>query len=237
MNNNISIIIPAFNAAHCIASTLQRTRRVFGEEIEIIIVVNESAHKTLKAIEDIVSKDNQMRVLHFDRRLGKGRAILEGFKIAQGRIWGFLDSDGPFNLSAIKENLNLIDSGMCDCIICSKWFGRSFRQVDQRFFRKILSRLFNFIVRNWLNLNFIDTQAGAKFLRKEVFTKVGYNFICSGFDFDVELLKRLLLKGARIEEVYVPHYRNNNSTVSAFREAPSIIFNLCRLKRSVWKKR
>ena len=230
--NSISIVIPAFNVASCIISTVQKIRNIF-EEAEIIIVVNEPIFKTAKAVEDIVSRDNRIKALYFGKRLGKGKAILEGFKIAQGKILGFIDADYPFDLSDIQEKISRLDSAEYDCIICSKWKGRSFRQVNQSLFRKILSRVFNFIIRNWLCLNFTDTQAGTKFIRKEVLTKIGYNFVCSGFDFDVELLKRLVMKGASIKEVYVPNYRNKSSTVNLFREIPSFIFNLYRLKRSI----
>lgn len=227
----VSVIIPAFRAFRHIKSTAARIRQIFGDEAEIIIIINDPTQKTLYAVEEAVAEDKDIKFLNFKKRLGKGKAIVEGFKIAKADILGFIDADCPFELKILKEELGYLYSGEYDCIIFSKWKGCRFRQIDQQFTRKCLSRIFNLLVKRLLGLDFVDTQGGAKFIKKEAFLKIGYDFSCLGFVFDVELLKKLLANGARIKEVCISYYKPELSTVNIFRDAIPVVKELLRLRR------
>lgn len=227
----LSIIIPAFQASEYIKSTLSRIKEVFGSEAEIIIVINDDTNKTLSAIKELAIDDNNIRLLQFTERLGKGKAILEGFKVAEADTLGFIDADCPFDLKTLKEELGYLYSDANDCIIFSKWKGQTFKQVNQRFIRKCLSRIFNLLVRKLIGLDFVDTQGGAKFVKRKAFLRLGYEFDCSGFVFDVEMLKKLVANRARIKEVYLPYYKTELSTVNIFRDAVPVMRKLLRLRR------
>ena len=140
--------------------------------------------------------------MDFSEKLGKGGAILEGMKIADGDWIGFIDADDAFDLKYLKTQLLSLDN--YDCIIASKWKGRNIFQVNEPIIRKILSRGWNILVRVLLNLNYYDTQAGAKFFKKEVKDNIGDDFISKGFAFDVELLNKIKKNNFSIKEIYVP---------------------------------
>ena len=59
-------------------------------------------------------------------------------------------------------------------------------------------------LRDFFDLRFYDTQGGAKFLSHKVWRRLGTNFLCRDFIWDVELLWRLKYKKLRIKEVYIP---------------------------------
>jgi|GEM_PF-2587859 len=77
--NKISIVIPCFCAENFIKGTIEKTREVFGEEIEIIVVINEPKEDTLLVVKKIFENDKHGKILYFGKRIGKGMAILEGF--------------------------------------------------------------------------------------------------------------------------------------------------------------
>jgi hypothetical protein len=78
--------------------------------------------------------------------------------------------------------------------------------------RKTLSRGWNMLVKNMLDLNYYDTQAGAKFFTRKVMEGIGYDFISRDFTFDAELLYKIKNKNYRIKEVYVPSRHMDGST-------------------------
>ena len=197
----ISIIVPAYNEGKRIESTLNSLLSNFPDG-EIIVVSNGSKDNTVEILKKWKGKNKNLVYLDFSEKLGKGGAILEGMKIANGDWVGFIDADDAFDLKYLKARL--LSLSHYDCIIASKWKNKNIFQVNEPIVRKILSRAWNILVRVLLNLNYYDTQAGAKFFKKEVNNKIRYNFISRGFAFDVELLDKIRKNNFNINEVYVP---------------------------------
>jgi glycosyltransferase involved in cell wall biosynthesis len=202
-----SIIIPAYNEEKRILKTLDSyIRHLSGSEErhEIIVVTNGCKDRTVSVVQELANTTKGLRLYDFEASLGKGGAIREGLARAQGRILGFLDADEAVSM---EEALLLMDllrrDPSVDCIIGSKWKDQGFRQVSEPFLRKVLSRGWNLLVRGLLGLDFRDTQAGAKFMRRETYRRMNQTFLCSGFEFDVELLVKLKRQGARIVESYI----------------------------------
>lgn len=206
----VSIIIPAYNEEKRIEKTLKNIALIFKNETEIIVVSNGSTDKTIEILKSWKSKNIDFRYLDFTQKMGKGGAIIEGLKIAKGEIIGFIDADDAFDLEYIKQKLEELNK--VDCIIASKWKNQNFFQVDEPFLRKLLSRGWNLLVRVLLNLQYKDTQAGAKFFRKEVKDRIGANFISKGFAFDVDLLKGIKDNNFKIKEIYIPSKYVEGST-------------------------
>lgn len=233
--NDISIIIPVFHTGAIIESSISKIRKVFGFGIEIIVVVNEPEKKNLAIVKEIAGADKNIHCLYFEKKLGKGKAILEGFKISTGDIVGFIDADVPFPLKSVQENFKSFYFNECDCLIFSKWRQRSFFQVNQRVIRKCLSRLFNLVVRVLFKLKFRDTQGGAKFLKKTALEKIGYDFYCMGFIFDVELLIKLISKNMVIKEIPIDNYCSQMSTVNILADFIPVLVSLWGLKHKINK--
>lgn len=197
----LSLIIPAYNEENRIRKALDSCINVLGRGYEIIVVINGSMDRTLEVVKELNKEHEQIKYLNYPEALGKGGAILEGFKYAKGDIIGFVDADDAFDIKEIKR---IVDNFFGDCIIGSKWKNRKFSQIDEPVVRKILSRGWNILVRVYLGLHFKDTQAGAKFFRKVVLGSIDYDFVSKGFAFDAELLWKIKKKDFGIEEVYIP---------------------------------
>jgi len=215
-----SIIVPAHNEEKNIKNFLIALSKKIKNS-EIIVVCNGCTDRTVEIARNIKRKNIKQIVL---REAAKGTAIIKGLRIAKGDRIGFVDADGAFSADDVariaKEN--------ADCIIASKWKGRDFNSVNSSVGRKIGSRVWNFFVRNLLGLNFSDTQAGLKFFRKKVIKSIGYDFICKGFEFDVELLYKIKNSGFRIKEIYVPVKKIGKTTFNAS-HAPRMFANLIRV--------
>lgn len=217
----VSIVFPAYNEAgrgnlvRVLDKYVDFFKKQFGMHYQIIVVNDGSTDNTLNVVEEYIfkNKSNNVELVSYSVNKGKGGAILEGLKVAKGDVVGFVDVDDSFNISEIFRMIAILDASSYDALIASKWKGRSFFEVTEPFTRKFLSRVWNLMVRTFLGLSFNDTQAGAKFVKKNVLERLDLNaFICKDFSFDLEFLYRLKKKGFWIEEVYVPTVHVEQST-------------------------
>lgn len=199
---SLSIIIPAYNEGKRIEKTINSIHDAFRDGIEVIVVSNGSTDNTVEVLKLLKAKYPELRIVVFKRKLGKGGAIIEGLKRATKQTVGFLDADDAFDLNEVKTMLN--DIGEYDCVIASKWKGKSFFHVSEPFLRKFFSRGWNLLARALLGLNFDDTQAGAKFVKKEAYDKISAKeFTTTGFEFDVEFLSRLKRNNFKVKESFI----------------------------------
>jgi glycosyltransferase involved in cell wall biosynthesis len=191
-----SIIIPAYNESDRIKNVLISYAAEFsGQEI---IVVFDGQDTTPDIVEDVAEGCPDIRLLTFHKRLGKGGALIEGFKAARGDKIGFVDADdsvSPKDLKGMFETLGEVDG-----VIASRRLATSKIIVKQPFKRRLASRCFNMLVRTLFGLPFKDTQCGAKvFIRRAICDIIG-ELETSGFEIDVEILWRLKNKGYRVVE-------------------------------------
>ncbi|VVB63577.1 Glycosyltransferase AglD [uncultured archaeon] len=191
-----SIIIPAYNESDRIKSVLVSYAAEFsGQEI---IVVFDGQDTTPDIVEDVADVYPDIRLLTFHKRLGKGGAIIEGFRAARGDKIGFVDADesvSPKDLKSMFETLGEVDG-----VIASRKLATSKIIVNQSLRRRLASKGFNMLVRTVFGLPFKDTQCGAKvFIRKAICDIIG-ELETSGFEIDVEILWRLKNKGYRVVE-------------------------------------
>ena len=191
-----SIIIPAYNEADRIKSVLMRyAAEIPGQEI---IVVFDGQDNTPYIVEEVAKGCPDIRLLTFRRRLGKGGAIIEGFKAARGGRIGFVDADdsvSPKDLKAMFETLREVDG-----VIASRRLVTSKIMVKQPFKRRLAGRGFNMLVRTLFGLPFKDTQCGAKVFTRSAISDIIDELETRGFEIDVEILWRLKNKGHRVVE-------------------------------------
>ena len=227
----VSIVIPAHNEEERISETVTEISDNF-RSAEIIVICNGCSDKTYPVARKI--KRPNLKVLNFHERIGKGGAIIEGFKVATGDVVGFVDADGSFKIEDIKNVIDGLDK--YDAVIASKWDDVPFFEVQSGFSRKIGSRGWNFLANLFAGMDFSDTQAGLKFFRRKVVDEVmKKDFVCRGFDFDVELLYRINNAGFKINEVHVSIRDGGRSTFN-MRSSPKMFVNLMRFYFSKDKK-
>lgn len=210
----VSLIIPAYNEEARIRNTVinydKHLNRKF-RDYEIIVVLNGCRDKTLEIVKELQPKINKLKFMNFEGKIGKGGAIIEGMKYSEGEIIGFVDADDAFDIRGVISLVESVKENV-DCAIASKWKNQRFKDVDEPFTRKIMSRGWNALVWIILGLEYKDTQAGAKFFKKKVVDKIGFNFASKDFTFDAELLYKIKLNRFKIREVFVSSRYVHGST-------------------------
>jgi len=199
----LSIIVPAHNEEKRLPKMLDEYlpffARAYGNDFEMLLVINGSSDGTETIAKEYTVKFPQMRCIVEPRKIGKGGAIMLGFAQSIGALIGFVDADGSTPPAAFQDLADNI--GAADAIIASRRMRGSQVSPRQPWSRRMASRLFNMMVHLLFGLNFSDTQCGAKLIKnpsvRQILPKLGI----TRWAFDVDLLLQLRQAGYRTIEI------------------------------------
>lgn len=214
----ISVIIPVYNEEKRIKKTIEKLK---NENVDEIIVVCDGQDKTAE-----ISRELNVKVLEFNKRLGKGNAIKKGLEIVRGNIVIFTDADFGFQDVSINNLVNKI--GEFDIAV-------GVRDVDKikKPHRKIVSKGLRFLIKLLLDLNIQDTQCGFKAFKKDVFEDIVESVDSGGYSFDIELL-HVAKDRYKIKEVPVDWDITEHSKVNPISDSITVFFKLLEIK---WKQK
>ncbi|RMF90434.1 MAG: glycosyltransferase family 2 protein [Methanobacteriota archaeon] len=231
MKQRSSLVIPAYNEARRIGDVLCAYHPVAEE---VIVVANGCTDSTAQIVRDFAEAHGGVRLLLFPERLGKGGAVLEGFKAASNQLVGFVDSDLSVPPEELRRLFHVLEEGGFGAVIGSRRMEESRIEVRQPFARQVMSRVFNLLIRALFGLRFRDTQCGAKVFRKEAVEAVLDSMGSGGYEFDVELLWRLEKAGFTIKEVGI-EWRHSGESKFSLAYGPAMVLRLLLLRLSMGK--
>lgn len=200
----LSVIVPVYNQADAIAQNVrviaERVALGLPGDFEIIVVSDGSVDDTGELL--VESELASVRVIHYDRNLGKGYAVKIGALEAEGEWIGFVDADLDLDPAALATYVQHGREHRLDFVIGSKRHPDS--QVHYPRSRVVASWCFQQLVRLLFRLDVRDTQVGLKVFRREVAEQVLPLLLVKRFAFDIELLAVSRAVGfGRIEEMPV----------------------------------
>jgi glycosyltransferase involved in cell wall biosynthesis len=220
-----SIIIPAYNEADRIYIVLESYAAEFsGHEI---IVVFDGQDNTPDIVKDVAKLCSDIRLLTFHKRLGKGGAIIEGFKASRGDRIGFVDADESVSAKDLKAMFETL--GEFDGVIASRRLATSKIMIKQPLKRRLASKGFNMIVRTLFGLPFKDTQCGAKVFMRRAICDIIDELETRGFEIDVEILWRLKNKGYRVVE-YPITWSHSEGSKFKLSQSFAMFFSLIKIR-------
>lgn len=229
---SVTVVIPAYNEEGRVGGVIKDYERAFeslGWVYEILVVCNGCVDGTKEIVESIAKGNPRIRVLLFKERLGKGRAIIKGFKAARGDLIGFVDADESTSAAEYLKLVSTLEDPTVDGAIASRKADGSKIAVYQSLSRRLAGRVFNLIVRGLFGLSFRDTQCGAKVFKKRAVRDVIDELKLNGYEFDVELLWRLKKKGYLVEEVPV-EWRHGEGSKFSLIDGPGMLLRLLELR-------
>lgn len=112
----LSVIIPVYNAQHCLPEALQSVLDQGIEDIEIILINDGSRDNSLAVCRDYAAKDPRIKVLDQENG-GPGAARNTGLKAASGEFISFVDSDDALLPGSLKRLLHAAQAHEADIVI------------------------------------------------------------------------------------------------------------------------
>jgi glycosyltransferase involved in cell wall biosynthesis len=204
----ISIIIPAYNEEKRIIGRIQSLTRYFDRvvgEYELLVITDGCTDKTPKIVSEYANDNPKVRLFNFPERLGKGGAIIEGFKLVRGGIIAITDAD---NSVPPEEIFKLVrEAEDHDVVIGSRYTRDSKLPVRETFLRYFLGRSFNALTKLmfWRLRKVNDTQCGAKVLKRSVVKEILGDLFITGFAIDVNLIYSAMRMGFKVKEVGITY--------------------------------
>ena len=213
---DISIVIPAYNEESRLSSTLDQILDFVRRQqwaAEVIVVDGCSQDGTAGLVRRYSHQHSNVRLVAVPSNRGKGYCVREGVMNACGRIILFTDADLS---SPIEESLLLLaalETG-ADIAIGSRWMRRELQSRRQSLSRQGMGRIFNFMLRLILGLNFKDTQCGFKAFRRNAAQTIFSLQKIEGWGFDPEILFLASQAGVTVVEVPVRWAHDDRSRLN-----------------------
>lgn len=227
----LSLIIPAYNEEKRIKKTLvdyaTYFNRSYGANYEILVILNGCLDDTLAVVKEIAKDFDSIKYANYPHAIGKGGAIIEGFKLAQGELVGYVDADGATPPRAFNDLVENIDR--YDCIFGSRWLPGA-KVLKQPLKRRVASRVFNFLVNTCFPLHCKDTQCGAKLIRKRALNSIHDYLTITDMAFDVNLLYALKMKGYTMKELPTEWSDKLGSKVKILKTSLRMFLSIMRLR-------
>jgi len=186
----VEVIIPAKNEAKMLDEILLGVK----EYADRIVVVDGHSHdKTLE-----IAKTNGVETI-IQKSVGKGAALREAFRAAEGDIVVIMDADGSMRPREMPLFLNAIASG-ADLVKGSRFSDGGFSQ-DMTLIRKIGNLFFLFLVNLIWSTRYTDLCYGYKAFTREGLERLRPFLKSANFDIETEICIRSKKLGLNVVEV------------------------------------
>ena len=186
----LTVVVPVYNGGDEIVDNVSAIRRAVvdglnGEDVETIVVsdgsIDDTAERLLAARGDL-----GIRVIHYDRNLGKGYAVRAGALASHGVWVALVDADLDLDPVSIPSYLEVARRERLDFAIGSKRHPDSVVHYPRS--RRIASWWYQQLNRVLFRLDVRDTQVGLKVFSRRVVEEVMPLLLVKRFAFDLELL-------------------------------------------------
>jgi dolichyl-phosphate beta-glucosyltransferase len=228
----LSIIIPAYNEEKRLPGYLARVLEYLEQQkilYEIIIVDDGSHDSTAEVVARFMHENIRVKLVRLPCNRGKGYAVRTGMLQASGKLRLFTDADGATPIIELERLLKAIDSG-ADVAIASRAMKDDSCAVIAHLHRKVIGRIFHFIVSTLTVKGIHDTQCGFKLFTAEAAQAVFPLQRIDDFGFDVEILYLCQQNGFRIAEVPVNWTDIAGSKVSLVRDSLRMFSDIFRIR-------
>lgn len=238
LGTRLSVVVPAFNEGATVGVLLDSllAKRIDGVEIEVIVVESNSTDGTRDIVKRYSDREN-VQILLQDKPRGKGNAVRAGLEVAQGDFILIQDADLEYDLEDYEALLLPLMERRTAFVLGARHGGKTWkmRQFENQWltskFMNVGHWFFTFLVNLFFGLRLKDPFTMYKVFRRDCLC--GLNFKCDRFDFDFELLIKLVKKGYKPLEVPV-NYRSRSfaqgKKVSVLRDPISWIWAIFRLR-------
>ena len=228
---SISIVIPVFNEEKRIARCLERIIE-YGTsqhwDFEIIVAEDGSNDNTVKIVNSLIEKDNRIRLISFDNRIGKGAAIRNAILTNQKKNAGFMDVDLAADPSEFQRLLQYIDH--YDVVLGSRFLRGDLPPIERPFYRTFFSYLYSKIFQMLFRMPIYDPQCGFKLFKKEIIQPLFWEINTTGFAFDSEIIVKAFSIGLKVKETPIIWRHDSASKISVLHQIRAMSEDLL----SIW---
>lgn len=234
----ISVVVPVYNEERTISKVVDSLINLefSGADLEIILVESNSSDRSREIVNSYSGRHN-VRIVLEEKPSGKGHAVRRGIKHATGDIFIIQDADLEYDIEDYHALVSPILQGQEAFVLGSRHGGRNnlklrnFQRPFLSFFYNMAHILVTFYINKLFGLRLKDPQTMFKVFRRDCIE--GIQFQCNYFDFDYELLIKIVRKGFKPIEVPVNYNSRSHAEgkkIRMWRDAPLGLLAITKLK-------
>lgn len=198
----IIITLPVYNEEKVLEKNILELynfcQKVITDDWQIVIADNASTDKTA-IIGQELEKNNPHKIIYiYIPQKGRGGALREAWLNFSADIYIYMDIDLATDLNYLLSLIDSLKSGY-DIAIGSRLIDGS--NIERSFFREVTSRIFNFLLKVFLNFQIKDSQCGFKGATYKTVQKIVPKTLNNDWFFDTEFLFLAQKNGCKIKEI------------------------------------
>lgn len=229
----LTVVIPIYKEHLRLGESLRKIAAFMDAAdvpVDAVFVDDGSPAESADAIRAMIEArgDARMRLLRYPVNRGKGFAVKTGVAAAEGSLILMSDADLSTPLEDWTRLRAALETGV-DVVCGSRAVSGAHIGRPPPLHRRLLSRVFNLLVRAAGVEGIRDTQCGFKLFRAEVAKTLFARLRTQRFAFDVELIASARDRGFRVAEVPVNWDYSGHSTVRLFSSGSRMLFDLVAL--------
>ncbi len=227
-----TLIIPAWNEERRMPASLARVVAYVRSQpspIEVVVVDDGSQDGTAAIVEGFARENDFVRLIR-NPHGGKGAAIKTGVSQGRGQYLVLSDTDLSVPIEEMVKFLPPALNGY-DVAIASREAPGAER-IDEPYYRHLMGRVYNLLVRVAAVPGIQDTQCGFKAFHRDVARQVFPLQTIEGWGFDVEVLFIARRLGYQIIEIPVRWYYGRESKVRPVKDTLCMVRDLWQVRRN-----
>lgn len=233
--HDVSVIVPAYNEERRIRRTLETVDGYFRSRAlsrEIIVIDDGSSDGTAQVVGELARSIPGLRVISYRPNRGKGHAVRRGVEESDGRYILFTDADNSTPIEEFDRFLPLLPH--TEVVIGSRYLEDSNVVIRQPWYRVLIGRFANALIRFFILDGIRDTQCGFKAFQHDAAQVVFSRMKVQRFGFDIEALAIARLFGFSVRELPVSWYNSAESRVKPLRDSLRTFRDLVYIKLNLW---
>ena len=169
--NRILLIIPAYNEAQSIKTTLSL---VLNSKYDYVVINDGSTDATQTILEQ-----NHFNHINLIYNLGIGGAVQTGYKYALENNYDIViqfDADGQHDINYIKDLLKPIEEGKADLVVGSCFIDKTSKNKRSSLFRRIGIRFLSGVIKLFSGKRIYDPTSGFRAANSKVIAQFANNY-------------------------------------------------------------
>lgn len=197
----LSVVIPVYNEVRTAEALLRRVAEVPLKK-QVIVVDDGSTDGTRELLRKLKGEGLVDTLVFHEKNLGKGAAVITGFRHATGHITVVQDADLEYDPYELPLLMRPILEGKADAVYGSRFLGGPHRVL---FFWHYVGNTFLTLLSNmFTDLNLTDMETCYKMVRTDLLQTLP--LFAKRFGIEPELTARLAQARARIYELPISYH-------------------------------
>jgi len=194
----LNVVMPVYNEAKTVRSVIEDVleSKITGLEIYLIIIGGGSNDGSDEIIQEFTGRFN-VKILIQNSPSGKGNAVREGFKHLKNGIVLIQDGDQEYRVEDYPKLVEPILKGQTDFVLGSRYSTGAMRKFGVFGFRSSVMNfghlMFTFLFNTIYRVQLKDPFTMFKVFNSKCIDNI--KFVSNRFDFDYELLAKLIRSG------------------------------------------